>query len=98
MEYPAELSPALLGGTHRLCCVLPCSGGMKVVIIEHIDCAHFLPNQPKCGTVHGHTYKIELVADGYFFSSRRRHTRSVSAFLLNRSSDLVRPVFWSCST
>src|SRR5207247_5984202 len=24
----------------------------------------------------------------YFFSSRRRHTRSVSAFLLNRSSDL----------
>src|SRR5262249_57952467 len=24
-----------------------------------------------------------------FFSSRRRHTRSVSAFLLNRSSDLV---------
>src|SRR5205807_6830976 len=26
---------------------------------------------------------------GFFFSSRRRHTRSVSAFLLNRSSDLV---------
>src|SRR5947208_7524433 len=26
-----------------------------------------------------------------FFSSRRRHTRSVSAFLLNRSSDLVQP-------
>src|SRR5438094_1872268 len=25
---------------------------------------------------------------GFFFSSRRRHTRSVSAFLLNRSSDL----------
>src|SRR5437667_2972336 len=25
----------------------------------------------------------------YFFSSRRRHTRSVSAFLLNRSSDLM---------
>src|SRR5438132_9756258 len=24
----------------------------------------------------------------YYFSSRRRHTRSVSAFLLNRSSDL----------
>src|SRR5947209_19151139 len=28
----------------------------------------------------------------FFFSSRRRHTRSVSAFLLNRSSDLVRSV------
>src|SRR2546423_2418709 len=27
----------------------------------------------------------------FFFSSRRRHTRSVSAFLLNRSSDL----YWS---
>src|SRR5258708_17439875 len=26
---------------------------------------------------------------GFFFSSRRRHTRSVSAFLLNRSSDLI---------
>src|SRR4051812_31743200 len=25
---------------------------------------------------------------GFFFSSRRRHTKSVSAFLLNRSSDL----------
>src|SRR5437870_10534176 len=27
-------------------------------------------------------------AFNFFFSSRRRHTRSVSAFLLNRSSDL----------
>src|SRR5207249_9092142 len=26
----------------------------------------------------------------FFFSSRRRHTSSVSAFLLNRSSDLLR--------
>src|SRR5206468_5383699 len=31
---------------------------------------------------------VHLVADLFFFSSRRRHTRSVSAFLLNRSSDL----------
>src|SRR5437667_7521559 len=29
-----------------------------------------------------------LVFSFFFFSSRRRHTRSVSAFLLNRSSDL----------
>src|SRR5204862_135191 len=28
----------------------------------------------------------------FFFSSRRRHTRSVSAFLLNRSSDLLTSV------
>src|SRR5690242_21827028 len=30
---------------------------------------------------------VEAVAGAFFFSSRRRHTRSVSAFLLNRSSD-----------
>src|SRR5260370_17700127 len=28
------------------------------------------------------------MCDVFFFSSRRRHTRSVSAFLVNRSSDL----------
>src|SRR5205814_6628253 len=28
------------------------------------------------------------LSTAFFFSSRRRHTRSVSAFLLNRSSDL----------
>src|SRR5690625_6701799 len=31
-----------------------------------------------------------LVSQHFFFSSRRRHTISVSAFLLNRSSDLLR--------
>src|SRR5437660_3192361 len=31
-------------------------------------------------------------ACSFFFSSRRRHTRSVSAFLLNRSSDLMSQV------
>src|SRR5690554_7100757 len=31
-----------------------------------------------------------LILDDFFFSSRRRHTSSVSAFLLNRSSDLNR--------
>src|SRR5207249_8845771 len=30
----------------------------------------------------------------FFFSSRRRHTRSVSAFLLNRSSDLLEAFLW----
>src|SRR5438477_6784577 len=29
-----------------------------------------------------------MISFRFFFSSRRRHTRSVSAFLLNRSSDL----------
>src|SRR5437870_7382437 len=31
---------------------------------------------------------ILSIINGIFFSSRRRHTSSVSAFLLNRSSDL----------
>src|SRR5438874_4600079 len=34
--------------------------------------------------------KVTLLLEVVFFSSRRRHTRSVSAFLLNRSSDLTR--------
>src|SRR5438876_4827662 len=34
----------------------------------------------------GYSY---VVYSFFFFSSRRRHTRSVSAFLLNRSSDLI---------
>src|SRR5205814_3593636 len=40
---------------------------------DHIECR-----------VHGDSNCAGL----FFFSSRRRHTRSVSAFLLNRSSDL----------
>src|SRR5262245_62696404 len=36
------------------------------------------------------SYESHVIHDihSFFFSSRRRHTRSVSAFLLNRSSDL----------
>jgi 6-pyruvoyltetrahydropterin/6-carboxytetrahydropterin synthase len=37
---------------------------MKIGVIDHIDCAHFLPGHPKCGSLHGHTYKVELVVDG----------------------------------
>src|SRR5205809_2833179 len=33
--------------------------------------------------------ELDVVYVFFFFSSRRRHTRSVSAFLLNRSSDLI---------
>src|SRR5690242_15240215 len=32
--------------------------------------------------------RVTRIGDFFFFSSRSRHTRSVSAFLLNRSSDL----------
>src|SRR5947209_11986619 len=38
---------------------------------------------------HVRTVGFVMSCDSFFFSSRRRHTRSVSAFLLNRSSDLA---------
>jgi 6-pyruvoyltetrahydropterin/6-carboxytetrahydropterin synthase len=37
---------------------------MKLGVIDHIDCAHFLPRHPKCGVLHGHTYRIEIVVEG----------------------------------
>ena len=37
---------------------------MKLGVTEYIDCAHFLPNHPKCGSLHGHTYKVEIVIEG----------------------------------
>ena len=37
---------------------------MKLGITEFIDCAHFLPGHPKCGQLHGHTYKVEVVIEG----------------------------------
>ena len=37
---------------------------MRLGIIEHVDCAHFLPGHPKCGQIHGHTYRVEIVIEG----------------------------------
>jgi 6-pyruvoyltetrahydropterin/6-carboxytetrahydropterin synthase len=37
---------------------------MKLGVAEYIDCAHFLPGHPKCGSLHGHTYKVELAIQG----------------------------------
>ncbi|MFN8093346.1 MAG: 6-carboxytetrahydropterin synthase [Vicinamibacteria bacterium] len=31
---------------------------------DHIDCAHLLPGHAKCGRLHGHTYRVEVVVDG----------------------------------
>src|SRR5699024_11826792 len=41
---------------------------------------------------------LHLCIPVFFFSSRRRHTRSVSAFLLNRSSDLMRQMLTQAQT
>ncbi len=37
---------------------------MKLGVVRHIDCAHFLPGHSRCGTLHGHTYKIEVIIEG----------------------------------
>jgi 6-pyruvoyltetrahydropterin/6-carboxytetrahydropterin synthase len=37
---------------------------MRLGVIEYIDCAHYLPGHKKCGTLHGHTYKVEVVIEG----------------------------------
>ena len=37
---------------------------MKLGTVHYIDCAHFLPGHPKCGQLHGHTYKVEVIIEG----------------------------------
>jgi 6-pyruvoyltetrahydropterin/6-carboxytetrahydropterin synthase len=37
---------------------------MKLGVVEYIDCAHTIPGHPKCGTLHGHTYRVELIIEG----------------------------------
>ena len=37
---------------------------MKLGVSDHIDCAHYLPGHLKCGSLHGHTYKVELTIEG----------------------------------
>ncbi len=37
---------------------------MKLGVIEHIDSAHFLPGHAKCGRLHGHTYRVEVIIEG----------------------------------
>jgi 6-pyruvoyltetrahydropterin/6-carboxytetrahydropterin synthase len=37
---------------------------MKLGVIEYIDCAHFLPGHIRCGNLHGHTYKVEIIIEG----------------------------------
>ena len=37
---------------------------MKLGVTEYIDCAHFLPGHSKCGSLHGHTYKVEITIQG----------------------------------
>jgi len=57
---------------------------MRLGITEYIDCAHFLPGHPKCGQVHGHTYRVDVVIEGDHkggmildFNDLKAHTREV---------------------
>jgi 6-pyruvoyltetrahydropterin/6-carboxytetrahydropterin synthase len=37
---------------------------MRLGVTDHIDCAHLLPGHPKCGQLHGHTYRVEVTVRG----------------------------------
>ena len=37
---------------------------MKVGKTFTFEAAHFLPGHPKCGQMHGHSYKVEVIVDG----------------------------------
>lgn len=37
---------------------------MKLGITDFLDCAHFLPGHEKCGQLHGHTYRVEVIIEG----------------------------------
>ena len=59
---------------------------MRLGITDNVDCAHFLPGHAKCGQLHGHTYKIEVVIEGEAkggmivdFADLKAQTRAVLA-------------------
>jgi len=37
---------------------------VKLKKIFRFSAAHYLPNHPKCGKIHGHNYKLEIVVRG----------------------------------
>jgi len=37
---------------------------MRLGVTDYIDCAHLLEGHPKCGRLHGHTYRIEMTVEG----------------------------------
>lgn len=65
---------------------------MRLGITDNVDCAHFLPGHPKCGQLHGHTYKVEVVIEGETkdgmivdFADLKEKTRAVLAQYDHRS-------------
>jgi len=37
---------------------------VRLGITEYIDCAHHLPGHERCGTLHGHTYQVDVSIEG----------------------------------
>ncbi len=37
---------------------------MKLGVTDYIDCAHHLPGHARCGSLHGHTYQIDVSIEG----------------------------------
>jgi 6-pyruvoyltetrahydropterin/6-carboxytetrahydropterin synthase len=37
---------------------------MKLGVTEYIDCAHHLPGHERCGSLHGHTYQVDVFLEG----------------------------------
>ncbi|MGQ0797906.1 MAG: 6-pyruvoyl trahydropterin synthase family protein [Methanobacteriota archaeon] len=37
---------------------------MKLGITEYIDCAHHLAGHARCGSMHGHTYQVDVHIEG----------------------------------
>src|SRR4051812_20383217 len=37
---------------------------MRVGRSFHVDSSHVLPGHPKCGVMHGHTYRFDVVVEG----------------------------------
>src|SRR5690348_6843813 len=37
---------------------------MRVGRSFHVDASHVLPGHPKCGVMHGHTYRFDVVVEG----------------------------------
>lgn len=70
---------------------------MKLGVIDYIDCAHYLPGHDKCGSLHGHTYKIEVVIEGekrsgmiIDFSELRKSVKTALSFFDHKTlNDII---------